>query len=292
MKNAVFVILKPLLYLISLLPFAAIYLLSDFLYVFFYYGLKYRREVVYQNLRNSFPEKTEEEITTVAKEFYHFLCDQLLESIKMLTISEQTVKKRFRLNNIEEIHRHFDNNKSVIAVTGHYGNWEWGGLILSILVRGQVIIVYKPINDKRFENLVNKMRSRFNAVLVPMKNTLRKIIQYKDEKYLAVLVSDQTPARSEINYYTRFMNQWTPVFLGVEKLAKLTHDSVIYCHINRYKRGFYECTFETLIEQPELTAEREITESFTKKLEQIIRQKPELWLWSHRRWKYSDTVTS
>lgn len=287
MKTVLFVIFKFILYLIALLPFRVIYAISDMLYFLFYYVFRYRKKVVFENLRKSFPERSEAELEKVAKGFYHFLCDQILESVKMLTISEETVKERFRINNIEEIYRHFNNKKSVIAVTGHYGNWEWGALILSILVKAPVVIVYKPLKDKRFENLINRMRSKFNAALVPMKSTLRKIAEYRNNPYVAVLVSDQTPAKSEIHYFTRFLNQETPVFLGVEKLAKLTKNSVVYCHINRLKRGYYECQFETLFDEPHLTAEKEITELYTKKLEEIIRTKPELWLWSHRRWKYS-----
>lgn len=287
MKRILFSLETGLLYLISLLPFRVIYFISDSLCFILFHLLKYRKIVVYDNLRKSFPEKTDSEINVIAKEFYHFLCDQILESVKMLTISKQTVKKRFRLNNLEELTRHFENNKPVIAVTGHYGNWEWGGLILSILVPQPVIIIYKPISDKRFEQLINKMRSKFNASLVPMKSTLRKIAEYKNKLYVAVMVSDQTPAKSEITYFTQFMNQRTPVFQGVEKLAKMTKASVVYCHINRYKRGYYDCTFETLFDTPEHTAEKEITNTYTRKLEEKIREKPELWLWSHRRWKYS-----
>lgn len=287
MKRILFSFETGLLYLISLLPFRVIYVISDSLCFILFYLFKYRKTVVYDNLRKSFPEKTRSEINVIAKEFYHFLCDQILESVKMLTISRQTVKKRFKLNNIEEVTHHFENNKSVIAVTGHYGNWEWGSLIISILVPQPVIIIYKPISDKRFEQLVNKMRSKFNASLVPMKSTLRKIVEYKDKLYVAVMVSDQTPAKSEIKYFTQFMNQRTPVFQGIEKLAKMTKDPVVYCHINRSKRGYYDCTFETLFDRPELTAEKEITNTYTRKLEEKIREKPELWLWSHRRWKYN-----
>ena len=134
MKKTTFFILRPLLYLISLLPFGIIYLISDLLYFFLYYIFKYRKKVVYENLRKSFPEKSKTEIEVVAKNFYRFLSDQVLESIKMLSISQKTVKQRFRLNNVDEIHKHFRENKAVIAVTGHYGKCECGCLVLSILV--------------------------------------------------------------------------------------------------------------------------------------------------------------
>jgi Kdo2-lipid IVA lauroyltransferase/acyltransferase len=287
MKKTAFVVVKGLLYLVSFLPFRLLYLISDILYFLFYHLLGYRKKVVYGNLRKSFPEKTEEEIDQIAKDFYRFLSDQLVEGVKMLSISKNTVNKRFRLNNPEEITKYLKQGKPVIAVTGHYGNWEWGALILSIQIHQPVVIIYKPITDKRFERLINRMRSKFNAVMVPMRNTLRKINELRNQPFLAVLVSDQTPAKNEISYFTRFLNQNTPVFLGIEKIAKLTDGAVVYCHINRQKRGFYECTFDTLFDQPKITSDKEITESYTKKLENIIQQKPELWLWSHRRWKYN-----
>ncbi|WP_256012964.1 lysophospholipid acyltransferase family protein [Desertivirga xinjiangensis] len=291
MKQPVFYIVKALFYLISFLPFRIIYAISDCLFFLIYYIIRYRKDVVFKNLRSSFPEKNDREIQKIAREFYHFLSDQLLESIKMLTITRESVKARFRINNLQEVTRHFDNNKAVIAITGHYGNWEWGGLIISILLEQPVIIVYKPLTDKKFEQLINRMRSRFNAILAPMKNILRKVTEYKNKSYLAILVGDQTPARSEISYFTQFMNQPTAVFTGAEKLAKMTRNPVVYCHINRYKRGFYECTFHTLADIPESTAEKEITNFYLQKLEEIIREKPELWLWSHRRWKYSANET-
>ncbi|NEU09628.1 lysophospholipid acyltransferase family protein [Flavihumibacter sp. R14] len=286
MKKALYFLLKLLLYIVSLLPFALIYMISDLLYITMYRVFGYRKKVVFENLRKSFPDKSEDDIKNIAEKFYRFLCDQIMESAKMLTISEKTVRKRFRLNNVDEIHRHFNNNRPVIAVTGHYGNWEWGILIISILVKSPVFIAFKPIKDKRFEYLINTMRSRFNAVLVPMKSILRKISECKSP-YILVLVSDQTPARAEISYFTQFMNQQTPVFLGTEKLAKLSGSPVVYSHIDRIRRGYYECTFETLFEEPNITAEKEITETHTRKLEEIIKRKPELWLWSHRRWKYA-----
>ena len=287
MRKVLFFSLKGFLYLISILPFSIIYLLSDILYIFFYYVFKYRKKVVYENLTRSFPEKSRNEIQAIARKFYKFLCDHILESVKMLTISEDTVRARFRINNIEEIQKHLNDNKSIIAVTGHYGNFEWGILILSIHIKTPVFIVYKPIKDKRFESMVNKMRAKFHAILVPMRSILRKMSESRNASYVTVLVSDQTPAKSEITYFTQFLNQKTPVFLGVEKLATMTNNPVVYCHIDRPKRGYYECTFETLIEEPQIHPEKSITECHTRKLEQIIRKKPELWLWSHRRWKYS-----
>jgi Kdo2-lipid IVA lauroyltransferase/acyltransferase len=274
------------LYVISYLPFSVIYLLSDLLYLVLYYVIGYRRNVVQKNLLKSFPEKKDVERKQIEKEYFKFLADNILETIKMLSMSVETIKKRYRVNNPEEMQKHFDKGRSVIAVTGHYGNWEWGSLILSATFKEPLIIVYKPLTDKRFEGFMNGMRSRFGAIMVAMKQTLRKIVEFRKMKFYAVLIGDQTPARVETKYFTSFLNQPTAVFLGVEKIAKITNAPVVYCTSNRIKRGYYECTFETLVEEPNNTEEYEITNLHTQYLEKRIRQRPELWLWSHKRWKY------
>ena len=274
------------LYLTSLLPFWVLYAFSDVLYLILYYIVKYRRKVVYNNLKNAFPQKCEAERKAIEKKYFRFLADNIVETVKMLSMSEKTIKKRYRVNNPEEMTKHFDAGKSIVAVTGHYGNWEWGSLILSATFKEPLIIVYKPLTDKRFEGLMNGMRSKFGAIMVAMKQTLRKITEFRKQTFYTVLLGDQTPARVETKYFTTFLNQPTAVFLGVEKMAKMLNSPVVYCSSNRLKRGYYECTFETLIEEPGKTGEYEITDLHTRCLEQTILDRPELWLWSHKRWKY------
>lgn len=276
-----------LLYVFALLPFPVIYVLSDLLYLLLYYGIRYRRNVVGTNLRNSFPEKTPAELERTAKKFFRFLCDQILESLKMRTMSRATIRKRFRLNNLEEITRHFKTGKGVIAATGHYGNWEWGTLVITANIEEPVLVIYKPIANKDFEELLNAMRARFGAIMVSMKNTLRQLAAHRHRPFLAVLVSDQTPVVHETHYFTTFLGQSTAVFLGVEKMAKMTDSPVVFCHINKVRRGYYECTFKTLTEDPAATADYALTDQHTRELEEIIRQRPELWLWSHKRWKFT-----
>ena len=287
MNLVVFKIISIFLYLLSLLPFRLLYLLSDILYLVIYYVFKYRRKVVEQNLLNSFPEKTIDERRKIEKKFYRHLCDLIFESLKTMTISPETMGKRFVFTNLPELTNYFDAGKSVIAVSGHYGNWEWGPLAAANILREKVLVVYKPLSDKRFEKLINKMRSRFGAVMVPMKHTLRKIIEHKGKPHVLVLVGDQTPPREESHYFTNFLNQPTAIFLGIEKIALRTNDPVIYFSINKIKRGYYECSIKHLVEAPDQTQEFEITNIHTKQLDTIIRNNPEYWLWSHKRWKFS-----
>lgn len=243
-----------------------------------------------KNLLNSFPEKSSSEIKLIEQKFYHYLADLMLESIKTISISAEEIRKRFVFKNLDILKSYLDDGKSVIAVSGHYGNWEWGPVATGLELKEKVLVVYKPLSDKRFEALINSMRSRFGSVMVPMKQTLRKVIEYKNEPNLLVLVGDQTPTREESQYFTSFLNQQTAVFLGVEKIALKLNNPVVYFSINRIKRGYYECVVKSLIDNPEATEEHEITEAHTKELEKNIRFKPEFWLWSHKRWKFSPEI--
>ena len=238
------------------------------------------------NLANAFPEKSLVEREQIEKKYYRLLSDMILESVKMLSISPENLHKHFRFNNISELTQYLKKGRSVIAVTGHYGNWEWGTLITPLTIPEPVLVVYKPLANKNFNEFINKMRSRFGSVMVAMKLTLRKVTEFRKQSYALVLVGDQTPSGEEIQYFTTFLNQSTAVFLGIEKIAKSTDNPVVYFTIIPYKRGYYECNIITLTENPRNTKEYEITEMHTRELENVIHERPEFWLWSHRRWKF------
>lgn len=276
-----------LLNLVSHLPFWLLYLLADLLFFILFYLVKYRRKVTQTNLRNAFPEKPDDELKKIEKQYYRFLADMILESLKMSTISAAEVRKRCRLTNPDEVQRHYDQGRSVLLASGHYANWEWANLALALGFKERLLVIFKPLSNKSFGEHLNRLRSRFGATMVSMKHTLRKIVELKNERYMFGFASDQTPTRHESQYFTRFLNQATAVFLGIEKISKTTDQPVVFLHIDRVKRGYYEYTFTTLVEDPSATLEYEITNLHTQKLEQIIRQKPELWLWSHKRWKFT-----
>ena len=273
--------------LISHLPFWLLYLLADLLFFILFYIISYRRKVTQINLLNAFPEKSEQERKRIEKKYYRYLSDMIMESLKMNSMSPEEIRSRCRLNNPEEVQRHYDQGRSVLLASGHYANWEWANLILSLGFKEKLLVIFKPLSDKSFGAYLNKMRSRFGAIMVPMKLTARKIVELKNEKYLFGFASDQTPTRHESQYFTNFLNQPTAVFLGLEKISKTTNNPVVFLHIDRIKRGYYEYTFKTLVEDPSGTSEYEITDLHTRYLEQIIRRKPELWLWSHKRWKFT-----
>lgn len=275
-------------YLFSLLPFWALYLISDFLYFLIYYIIGYRKAVVVENLKRSFPEKTDEERMGIAKRFYRYFPDLLVESIKMCTISRRQVLKRIELINPEEVFRHLEKGKFVLGVTAHYGNWELGIHSLSLMLENEypALIVYKPLNNDTANNIYNKVRSRFGAQMIPMKQILRHIVRMKNSPHVSVFVADQTPTYQDSDYFIDFLNQDTLVYTGVGRIAKMTNQPIVYCQIGRKEqRGRYFCKFTTLVEDTNDMDIHEITQIHNKFTEDIIRQKPEYWLWTHRRWK-------
>jgi KDO2-lipid IV(A) lauroyltransferase len=274
------------LYLMSLLPFWALYLISDFLFVIIYYITGYRRKVVQENLLNSFPEKSEEERRIIERKYFRYLADLIVESIKMITASKKSIIKRVTATNPELIDQYFAQGRSVMSALGHYGNWEMADLRLSLYVDKTILIVYKPLTNETFDNFFIKMRSRFGANLIAMKNVMRVMVKHKDEQIFSAFVADQTPVKHEATYFTTFLNQPTAFFLGIEKLAKLTDPVVIFCDVQRPKRGYYNYTVIPITEHPKETATHEITQAYISCLETMIRREPQYWLWSHRRWKF------
>ncbi|GAA4512571.1 lysophospholipid acyltransferase family protein [Sphingobacterium thermophilum] len=279
-------ILKIVFWTLSKLPFSVLYLLSDVLYVLIYYIIGYRKKVVFKNLRNSFPEKSEEEILHIAKKFYRYFPDLIVECIKMANLSAEEVLKRMELINEEEVHRHLNAGKAIIGVTAHYSNWEWGIFRLSLLTEHPKLIIYKPLNNKAFDEVYNDIRTRFGATMVPMKQILRHIVRLRNTPHISMFVADQTPLYQDSDYFMPFLNQEALVYTGTERIAKMTNFPVVYCHIGRKeKRGYYYCKFTTLVEDPSQYGEHEITQIHNQFTEKMIRENPPYWLWTHNRWK-------
>ncbi len=262
------------------------YRVSDFFFVIMYYVLGYRKKVVIENLRNSFPEKSNKEIKVITIAFYRYLCDLFLETFKTLTISKKTMLAHCKMN--EDAQKLFDKyyaqQKSIIIVMGHFGNWEWAGNVFDNS-KHQLYVLYHQLSNPYFNRLIIKMRTRFGTKLIEMKSTLRDMVSTRKEINATAFIADQTPF-PENAYWTNFLNQDTPVFTGTEKIAQKFNYPVLYVSIKRWKRGKYEIFAETLFENPKDTVEGEISEAHTRRLEKDIRQQPEIWLWSHRRWKH------
>jgi Kdo2-lipid IVA lauroyltransferase/acyltransferase len=281
----------PFIYGISLLPFPLLYLLSDGIYFLIYKVLGYRKEVVMNNLRNSFPEKDEAELKAIASKFYRWFCDLTLETLKTLTISPEEVRKRVEFKGKDILQQYAREKRSVILVLGHYGNWELAGARYS-QERDipQLHVIYHPLANARFDRLMHHMRTRHGTKLYTMRETSKAMIRNRDLLTATAFIADQTPS-PERAYWMTFLNQDTPVFQGTEGLARKLDKPVVYISITRPERGYYCMSMETLVADPTRTRDGEITELHTRRLERDIRKYPELWLWTHRRWKHKRPST-
>jgi KDO2-lipid IV(A) lauroyltransferase len=267
------------------------YIFSDILFLFLYYFPSYRRNVVATNLKNSFPEKSKEELKSIEIKFYRHLADLFIETLKLTHMSDDEQKRRFTYSNLDVIDKLREEKRDVIAVLGHYGNWEWPTL-LPYYLKYKIVIIYKPLQNKYFNRLINSFRSRHGIVLTPMSLVIREILNSKKNNIntLSVFLADQTPIKSEIRYWTTFLNQDTPVYIGTEKVASKYDMAIVYFHIEKIKRGYYNLKIDLLFDHTRDLPENVITEAHVRKLEEIIREKPEYWLWTHRRWKHKMPV--
>lgn len=284
MSAIAFYLVYPLLYLLASLPFSALYRASDLLFhVFWISG--YRKKVVLENLRNSFPEKTEAEIETLAKSYFRYLCDLTLETFKTLKMTEQEARERCTFVKPDWLDRYYEEKKSFLIVMGHYGNWEWGGPSFTLNTHFQLVVIYRPLSNPYFERMMTGMRTKFGTRITPAKNTLRDMVANRGNLTATAFLADQN-ASPETAYWMEFLHQDTPVFTGPEKLAIKFNYPVVYMNIKRLRRGHYEVSPELLFADPKSTAHGEITEAFTRRLEKEILRDPVPWLWSHRRWKH------
>ena len=287
MNALLFYLLYPLIWVLTLLPLWIQYLLSDLLFALNFLFIGYRRKVVYLNLRNSFPEKSNNEIRTIARKFYRHLFDQMIESIALIHMSPKRILKHMRYKNPEIIEELYKKNKSIILVSGHYGNWEWI-ISLQMLVSHKTLAIYKQLNNKYFDRMFTNMRSQYGMTPVKMNSILRELInrEQKNELTLTYSLGDQRPLFRHIQYWTRFLNQDTPVYLGTEKIARKKDLAVVFLKMRKIRRGIYETVFIPLFENSRETKEHEITDKYLSILEKTIIERPEFWLWTHKRWKH------
>ncbi len=275
----------------SKLPFFVLYGISNFAYFIIYQIVGYRKKVVFENLRNSFPEKTESEVKQIAKDFYKHIADLFIEFLKGYSISKDEINDRIKIINIEAIKNYTDKNQSVIIVTGHISNWEW--LLHPLNLSGiPMDIVYQKLNSPLFNKLTLFIRSRFTITpLIEKQDTLRKTVDRKDITRALVLGSDQSPQNWKAAYWTTFLNQDSGFFTGTERIARKFDYPVIFSEMRRIKRGFYEIEFTKIAEPTEFQnlPIGEITERFVRILDESIHRYPSDYLWSHRRWKHKRT---
>lgn len=272
---------------LSRLPFGVLYLFSDLCFLVVYYLIPYRKRLVITNLRNSFPEKSEAEIQAIAKRFYHHLTDLMVESLKLFSISDKEAHERIKIVGMEQYTGFFEKKIQWIVATGHYGNWEWLACMPNRLLY-EVMSLYKPLHNKILDRITLKSRTRFGAIMVPSHDAVRDVANRVRSGKLSIMcfIADQSPKKSMIQYRTTFLNQDTPVYLGIEKLARKYATGVCFLWLDKVGRGRYEIKVKVLTEDASQLAPYEVTELYMKAMEDVIREKPEYWLWTHRRWKY------
>lgn len=274
------------LYLVSLLPMRVLYFISDAIYGLIYYVLGYRKKVVMSNLAIAFPEKTEAARKKIAKKFYHNFIDSFIEVIKLVSAGDAFLQKRFTAD-VRALNDLYATGKSCQIHLGHTFNWEWGQLVLSKLTRYKIMVVYMPISSAVIEKLFYKLRTRSGNIFLPATNMREAIGPYLQTQYALGLVADQNPGNLKAAYWVNFLGKSTPFVSGPEKGARSCGMPVVFACIEKPKRGYYHATMKLVVEDSSQLAEGELTLRYVRYLEEVIRRNPDMWLWSHRRWKHA-----
>ena len=277
-------------YLAALLPFRALFFISDFFYFITYYMVGYRKKLVRRNLNNSFPGKTPDEIRRIEKDFYRHFCDYFVETIKLLHISDSQMEKHFVIKNVENAQRFLDRKQPVVLMLGHYGNWEWVLFMMLQLKGGEDTVfgqVYRPLNNKVFDRFFLRLRKGFHTTGFKKHDVFRDIVNLRkaNKNWMIGFMSDQKPSGNQTPYQMQFLNQDTLVLTGTEKIARHTGAAVCYVDITCLKRGYYEGSVLVISDNAAETSEFEITKNYMHLFEQTILRNPSAYLWTHNRWR-------
>lgn len=285
-------IIYPLAYLVGKLPFRIQFLLADLIRWVLYRVVKYRLKVVRENLRNAFPEKSEIERLDIEQKFYTHLSNVFLECITMASISRDEMRARTIFTNFDQVEQQTQ-GQSFIASLGHYGTWEYSSSYAMHTRHEAVYGVYRPLADKGMDQYFLKCRRRFGSEPVPMNDISKRVFQkrHSEQGVVIALIADQSPPKDDSVKWFTFLNQPTQFFMGIEKMALMFHLPVYFTRVQKHERGFYTLEFEQIYDGKESVQEFEITNRYVVRMEAMIRQQPELWMWSHRRWKHKPTVT-
>jgi Kdo2-lipid IVA lauroyltransferase/acyltransferase len=293
MRNLKYHLLLSAIWLLSRIPFFVLYRISDLMFLIVWYVIPYRRKTVLENIRNSFPQKSGKEIQQIARKFYRYFCDFLLESLKPYALSTEELSRRLRYTNPELMHEMNERGRDYAFVSGHYCNWELNSGV-SLHAKRDAFIIYRPLQNKDMNKLVLKIRSKYKSTIItPMESIYRAAVEHRNNKkpYLIWFIGDQRPPRNN-KFWTTFLNQPASFFNGVEKLSHKLDLAVFYMHMTRVKRGFYEITLKKMFDSVEGLPENAVTLAFVKELEDEIIREPQYWLWSHKRFKYKPDETT
>lgn len=277
-------------YLVSLLPYRALYVLADVLHVIVYDVVRYRLKVVRRNIATSFPEKSPAELRSIERGFYRWLCDYFVETIKLMTVSREELLCHVEFRGTELIEDSFDRGQTCAGILGHYGNWELlsaTGITFRRHPEAVVGLIYHPLRNQVFDRLFIKIRQSMGGVCVPKQDILRYLVKFRSQGVMNIFgyIADQAPKYQNIHLWLPFLGHDTPVFTGAERIMRKMDNTVFYIDVERPARGKYVYTFKPMTDKPGELPEYEITRRFFAMLEQTIRRNPSCYLWSHKRWK-------
>ena len=275
-----------LLKLLSRLPLTLLYLLAPLVYYVTYYLLGHRKHILFDNLRQCFPEKSEREIVALAKRNFRNFSDVLIEMLKAISMSDEEILRRVEFRNLDPLIEYAKERKPMLLLAAHHCNWEWLLLGASLRLPFPLDVVYKPLDNDLFEALMLRARERFGGNLIAPENFIGEIIKRRGQAVGFVMNTDQTPLREEEKYWARFMNRDTAFFVGADKIARMTRAPVFFVAMRRVSRGHYEAQLSELARPPFPTGDHPVVERYVRALEEIVRQSPEDWLWIYNKWKY------
>lgn len=287
MQFIVYIILYPIIWLISILPFPLLYLFSDFVYFLVYNVFGYRRKIVRENIALALPKLSEKERLIIEKKFYHHLCDMFLEMVKTMSITQKDMDKRYVFTNLEVYQNLEKEGKSIVLLCAHYASYEWT-VSMNHHIQFEGYAVYKKLSNKYFDKLVRNIRSKFKATLINTRETIPTIEHNAKIKHLGVygLASDQSPQATRAVHWSQFMGIEVPVHIGAEMIAKRYDMNVIFLKNKKIKRGHYEASFELMCDNPKEVPDYQISDEFLRRVEKQIHEAPEFYLWTHKRWKH------
>ena len=290
MKEFLYNIIYGIFYLVSKLPYRALYVISDIANLVLYHIVRYRRDIVRRNITSAFPEKSLEECISIERGFYKWFCDYFVETVKLMSVSRQELLSRIEFRGIDKIEECFDRGQTCAGILGHYGNWELlsaTGLVIKKPPEAVIGLIYHPLRSQLFDRLFINMRQSMGGVCVPKKDILRYLVSFRSQNLMNLFgyIADQAPRYRNIHLWLPFLNHDTPVFTGAERIMRKMNNAVFYIDVERPERGKYIYTFKLMTDKPGEMPEFEITKKFFVMLEQTIRREPRFYLWSHNRWK-------
>ena len=285
-NQLIFRLFQLFVFLIGITPMWVLHLKSSFVAFLLYRVVGYRKKVVIGNLQKCFPEKNATEIDAIARKFYCNLSDVMLETLKGFHMSEKQLRERWKVLNPELLNSYFEQGKDVINLASHYGNWEWGILSLDMQIKHQAVSIYMPMTNDLMERWSRKRRERFGMQLVSIKGTRDFFMSKKPNPVSIILAADQNPSNIKKAIMVKFFGHDTPCLHGAEEYARAANIPLVYFDVQRIKRGYYTLEIVEMFDNPKQTKYGEITQTYMRKVEEIIRRNPDNYLWSHRRWKH------